>query len=84
MAGDSGGVHVSSLPDGYALHPGYPSASEYRHLRAASGLSPRNEAQAAGAVKGSWYGCFVKHTPPEPSDQASIVGMGRVLGDGAW
>ncbi len=85
------------LPAGYSLHSGYPSVAEYLHLRAAAGLSPKTTAQAAGAVAGSWYGCYVQFTPealppssdtPDPSDTLptppSIVGMGRVIGDGGW
>jgi len=76
-------IKGSSLPDGYSLHSGYPSVSEYCNLRAVSGLSPRNEVQAAGAVRGSWYGCYVKHTAAS-SGEATVVGMGRVISDGSW
>ncbi len=75
----------SSLPVGYSLHSGYPSAAEYLRLRAASGLSPRTAAQAAGAISGSWHGCYIKYTSPDSTTEpAVIVGMGRIIGDGAW
>lgn len=55
------------LPLGYTLHPGYPPVPQYLHLRAASGLTPKTPAQAAPVATGSWYGCFIKFTPPPPS-----------------
>jgi GNAT superfamily N-acetyltransferase len=40
---------------------------------------------------GSWYGCFIKFTPPndtagteEEGGEEEIVGMGRIIGDGGW
>ncbi|KAL2015033.1 hypothetical protein VTK56DRAFT_6447 [Thermocarpiscus australiensis] len=52
-----------ALPDGYTLHPGYPSIPDYLHLRAAAGLSPKTPAQAAPIASGSWYGCYITFTP---------------------
>jgi len=54
----------SSLPEGYSFHSGIPPVPAYLHLRAASGLTPKTEAQAAPVAAGSWYGCFVAFTPP--------------------
>lgn len=73
-----------SLPPGYTIHAGFPSIEDYRHIRVASGLSPRNEAQARGAVTGSWYGCYILYTPPDGNAPAKPVGMGRIIGDGGW
>ncbi|KAF3759919.1 putative GNAT family acetyltransferase [Cryphonectria parasitica EP155] len=70
----------SDLPAGYTLHAGFPSVSEYRNLRKSSGLTPVTEAQAAGAVTGSLYGCHITYS--SGSDQA--VAMGRIIGDGGW
>lgn len=73
------------LPDGYTIHAGFPPVADYRQIRVASGLSARTEAQAVGAVTGSWYGCFAAYQDPsQPSSQSQIVGMGRIIGDGGW
>lgn len=78
-------VTTPSLPAGYTLRPGYPSVSEYRHLRSASGLSPKSEAQAAPVPAGSWYGCYVSWTEDPSSSQPPVaVAMGRIIGDGGW
>lgn len=77
----------STLPSGYTLQPGlFPPVPEYRNLRKSSGLTPVSEAQAAGAIKGSWYGCYISYTPPEaaPDTMPTAVAMGRVIGDGGW
>ncbi|KAK3337566.1 hypothetical protein B0T19DRAFT_438216 [Cercophora scortea] len=74
-----------SLPEGYTLNPGFPSISDYRNLRALSGLSPVTEAQAAPIPTGSWYGCFITFTPPDTDTTTSTpVAMGRIIGDGGW
>jgi GNAT superfamily N-acetyltransferase len=72
-----------SLPAGYSLHAGYPSVAEYCHLRRASGLTPKSEAQAAPIPQGSWYGCYISFTPPS-SSSSTPVAMGRIIGDGGW
>lgn len=74
-----------SLPEGYTIRVGFPSVEEYRHIRVASGLSARTEAQATGAVTGSWYGCYIAYQDPtSPSSHSQAVGMGRIIGDGGW
>ncbi|KAK0717271.1 putative GNAT family N-acetyltransferase [Lasiosphaeria miniovina] len=76
------------LPEGYALQIGIPPPDDYLNLRAGSGLTPKNAAQAAAVASGSWYGCYATYTPPPSNDQPApapaIVGMGRIVGDGAW
>ncbi|KAK3372115.1 putative GNAT family acetyltransferase [Podospora didyma] len=81
------------LPEGYTLHPGFPSITNYCHLRAASGLTPKTEAQAAPIPKGSWYGCFITFSPPAviiteastpEAEKTVTVAMGRIIGDGGW
>ncbi|KAK3489306.1 uncharacterized protein B0T23DRAFT_385164 [Neurospora hispaniola] len=67
-----------TLPKGYVLHAGYPPVSSYRHLRSASGLTPRSVAQAAPVPSNSWYGCYITHDDNKP------VAMGRIIGDGGW
>lgn len=84
----------SSLPEGYALHPGFPDINNYCHLRAASGLTPKTPAQAAPVAKGSWYGCYITFNASEtedsgsrhagPDEKPTPVAMGRVIGDGGW
>ncbi|MFC5678804.1 GNAT family N-acetyltransferase [Aeromicrobium endophyticum] len=66
-------------PAGYELVPDLPDVAEYRRLRERSGLSPKDDAQARGAVTGSWAGCHVVH-----ARTSSVVAMGRVIGDGGW
>ncbi|CAM3720143.1 MULTISPECIES: GNAT family N-acetyltransferase [Tsukamurella] len=61
----------------FELVVGPPPLADYVRLRADSGLSPKSEEQAAGALANSWRWCHVL------SDGA-VVGMGRVLGDGGW
>ena len=63
----------------YRLETAPPTVADYVHLRAASGLSPKTEAQAAGAIDGAWYAVHVVHAP-----SGRTVGMGRVIGDGGW
>src|SRR5262245_14274479 len=63
----------------YALVDGPPSVREYLELRAAAGLSPKTDAQAAGAVTGSWTAIHVVET-----SSGRTVGMGRAIGDGGW
>jgi ribosomal protein S18 acetylase RimI-like enzyme len=57
---------------------GPPSVDDYVVLRERSGLSPKTTAQAVGAVAASWAWCHVVAPGGE------TVGMGRVIGDGAW
>lgn len=83
------------LPPGYVLHQGYPPVPAYVHLRHTSGLSPRSSAQAARALQGSWYGCYITHSAQnkavEPTEGGqpdvegvTVVAMGRIIGDGGW
>ena len=73
-------MSADNSPAGYVIHEGYPSVDDYVKLRTESGLTPTNAAQAAGAVKGSWYGCYAATA----DDPQRAVAMGRVIGDGAW
>ncbi len=70
---------VDEALEGYALHPGTPTATDYLRLREDSGLTPRTQEQAVLALPGSWAACHVV-------DVASgmTVGMGRLIGDGGW
>jgi len=61
----------------HELVDGAPTADAYRDLRRRAGLSPVSEAQAAGAVAGSWAACHVLR-------DGHPIGMGRVIGDGGW
>ncbi|MET0822042.1 MAG: GNAT family N-acetyltransferase [Aeromicrobium sp.] len=67
------------VPAGYELRTGLPGVADYRRLRARSGLSPKDDAQARGAVTGSWTGCHVVH-----AETSTVAAMGRVIGDGGW
>ncbi|HEY1812763.1 MAG TPA: GNAT family N-acetyltransferase [Kofleriaceae bacterium] len=62
----------------YELDPTPPSLADYLALRAGSGLSPKSEAQARGALANSWAFCHVR------DDAGHTVAMGRVIGDGGW
>jgi len=69
------------LPTGYTFHSGnLPSVPEYRHLRAASGLTPMTEAQSRPVAAGTWFGC---HITSDASDGAAVA-MGRIISDGGW
>lgn len=68
----------TSLPAGYQIHDGYPSVQDYLDLRSNAGLSPKTPSQAREVAKGSWYGCYVTF------EDGTIVGMGRIIGDGGW
>ncbi|KAK4211841.1 putative Gcn5-related n-acetyltransferase [Rhypophila decipiens] len=76
-----------SLPEGYTFHAGIlPSVPEYRHLRAASGLTPMTEAQSRPLPSGSWYSCHitVDDEKKDPEAPGNAVAMGRIVGDGGW
>ncbi|RJE21513.1 GNAT family [Aspergillus sclerotialis] len=83
-------MSTAILPPNYTLNSRHPTAEEYIHLRKASGLSPVTPAQATASIKGSWYGCYITYTPPNPNlNQSSVpapvpVGMGRIISDGGW
>ena len=62
----------------YRLVMTAPPVSDYLRLRTEAGLSPKNQAQAAAALPGSWAACHVV------ADDGEVVGMGRLLGDGGW
>lgn len=53
----------------------FPSADEYRRLRAASGLSAKSAEAAARGVDNTLYGVSLLH-------EERVVGMGRIVGDG--
>lgn len=53
-----------------------PPTDDFLRLRKVSGLTPRPKAAAEKALPNSLYGVYVKY-------QEKIVGMGRVVGDGA-
>lgn len=69
---------MSGLPDGYRLTDAAPSTADYRALRERSGLSPKTEGQARGAIDGAW----TFRTVTAPSGE--VVAMGRIVGDGGW
>jgi ribosomal protein S18 acetylase RimI-like enzyme len=64
---------------GYRLISGPPSTADYLALRLRSGLSPKTEAQATPALRGSWCAYHVVH-----EESGATVGMGRVISDGGW
>ena len=73
------GPAAFETPTGYRLLAGLPTVPVYRRLRVVSGLSPKDDVQASGAISGSWAGCHVVHDP-----SSTVVAMGRVIGDGGW
>jgi GNAT superfamily N-acetyltransferase len=67
-----------TVPEGYRLVEGPPSADDYVMLRVRAGLTPCRPEQADAAIAGSWAAVHVVHR----SNQT--VGMGRMIGDGGW
>lgn len=63
----------------YRLAADPPARADYLRLRRVAGLSARTEAQADGALAGSWCWCTAVHLPT-----GQPVAMGRVIGDGGW
>lgn len=68
-----------TLPAGYHLHVAAPSPEDFVDLRKEAGLSPVTPEQAELAVAGGWTAVHVTH-----DDEDRAVGMGRLIGDGAW
>ena len=50
---------MEKSPEGYALHAGVPTPTDYVRLRQDSGLTPRTLEQANRALPGSWVACHV-------------------------
>jgi len=67
--------HVNSEATDYAIEHAVPSLDAYRHLRTASGLSPKTIDAASRGLPNSLFAVQVKC-----GDE--VVGMGRVIGDG--
>lgn len=65
-----------SLPEEYSLRVGVPDPVTYCRLREISGLTPRSIDAAQAGLPRTLYGVNVAHN-------SDIVGMGRVIGDGA-
>lgn len=63
------------LPSGYSIEVAIPSAADYQALRAATGLSPFLVAAVARGLGGSYLGVVLRY-------HQTVVGMGRVSGDG--
>ena len=63
------------MPDRYTLRAQTPDVQTYRHLRSASGLSPKTEDAARTGLANGLFSVMVFR-----GDDA--VGMGRVIGDG--
>ncbi|MBY9075162.1 GNAT family N-acetyltransferase [Nocardioides sp. WL0053] len=70
---------MEKSPEGYALHAGVPTPTDYVRLRQDSGLTPRTLEQANRALPGSWVACHVIDV-----EDGATVGMGRLIGDGGW
>ena len=66
---------MSETGAGYHLRPGVPTSDTFRHLRVASGLSPKSAQAAALGLPNTWHGVVVEL-------DGQPVGMGRVIGDG--
>jgi GNAT superfamily N-acetyltransferase len=66
-------------PAGYELVDGPPSVADYLTLRVRSGLSARTPEQAKAGQHGAWAAVHVIHQA-----SGTVVGMGRILGDGGW
>ncbi|WP_424216475.1 GNAT family N-acetyltransferase (plasmid) [Streptomyces sp. BI20] len=73
-------MSTAAAPEGatespYTLRAVVPAVETYRHLRVASGLSPKSVECAELGLPNSWHAVLVEHAG-EP------IGMGRVIGDG--
>ncbi len=66
------------LAEGYSLRDGAAPAIDAARLRAAAGLTPKTLDQTRAAAAGSWFGTHVV------AADGTIVGVGRVIGDGGW
>jgi ribosomal protein S18 acetylase RimI-like enzyme len=75
----SASARVSSVMSGYSLVMTPPPLKDYLRLRADTGLSPKTEQQGAAGLFGAWAACHVVH-----EETRTVVGMGRLLGDGGW
>ena len=73
------GARVSSVMSGYSLIMTPPPLRDYLRLRVDTGLSPKTEQQGAAGLFGAWAACHVVH-----EETRTVVGMGRLLGDGGW
>ncbi|OYX01716.1 MAG: N-acetyltransferase [Rhizobiales bacterium 32-66-8] len=60
---------------GYDLITGTPAVDDYRRLRLVCGLSEKTLAAAEAGLPNTWFALTIRH-------EDSIVGMGRVIGDG--
>ena len=69
---------VLGVDDRYRLVPSAPAIDDYLRLRRVAGLSPKTHEQGAAAIAGAWCACHVVDA------SGTVVGMGRVLGDGGW
>lgn len=67
------------LSEHYLLLDGVPPVADYVTLRREAGLTPRSADQAERALPGSWTACHVRERASD-----TVVGMGRVIGDGGW
>jgi GNAT superfamily N-acetyltransferase len=59
----------------YTLIHTPPSVEAYRHLREATGLSPKSLQATTLGLAGTWYGVHMR-------DGADTIAMGRIIGDG--
>lgn len=66
---------MTGTPTDYTIEQSVPSVQTYRHLREASGLSPKTRVAAERGLPNTLFGVQVFFCG-EP------VGMGRVIGDG--
>jgi ribosomal protein S18 acetylase RimI-like enzyme len=69
---------AAQLPPDYTILTATPSIETYCHLRIISGLSPKTPESAAIGLPNSMFSVQIQHVP-----SSTIVGMGRVVGDGA-
>ncbi|MFI5349387.1 MAG: GNAT family N-acetyltransferase [Elusimicrobiota bacterium] len=63
------------MNDDYRLIDGIPSAADYRRLRESAGLRPKSAAAAERGLPNTLFGVSAMHG-------TSVVGMGRIIGDG--
>ena len=74
---DGGASVADGVLEGFVVAPLPPRLAEYQRLRADAGLPAKTDAQAVGALRGSWAFGHVRAA-------GRVVAMGRVIGDGGW
>ncbi|KAB1193728.1 GNAT family N-acetyltransferase [Haloferax sp. MBLA0076] len=66
----------------YHLRPSFPDPETYVTLREAAGMAPRSLAAAKRGLPNTIFGVTVVSGDEDDVDDGTVVGMGRLVGDG--